>query len=204
MFHVKHIQHEPRLRDFEAMLAGPGIDWGLMGPRERDRLWDRHILNCAVVAEDRELVPEGAHVVDVGTGAGLPGIVWALCREDIRVTLIESLLRRTDFLTEAVAGLGLAPRVQVMRARAEDVTGVAADVVTARAVAPLNKLLRWLRPLVRPGGQLVLLKGRTAAQEVAESADLARRLGLSSARVLQVGAGVVEPPTTVVAFSLLA
>ncbi len=201
-FHVKQSPYEPELRRYEDMLAGPGIDRGLLGPRERDRLWQRHILNCAVVAADTRLIPRGAAVVDVGTGAGLPGIVWALVRPDITMVLVESLLRRTTFLEEAVAELGLTQRVIVRRSRAEDLRGVSADVVTARAVAPLPRLLGWLRPLAKPDGQLVLLKGRTAAVEMAEAAAVAQRLGLGAGETLTVGMGEVDPPTTVVRYRM--
>lgn len=197
---MKHSDSEQGLRAYEALLAGPGIERGLIGPRERDRLWDRHILNCAVVADSTDLLPRDSHVVDVGTGAGLPGIVWAIVRPDLRISLIESLLRRTTFLDATVAELGLADRVDVVRARAEEATVVDADVVTARAVAPMPKLLTWLRPLVRSGGQLVLLKGKSAAEEIETAADLARTLGLARAELMRVGEGVVDPATTVVRY----
>lgn len=191
----------PALKDLEALLAGPGIERGLIGPREADRLWERHILNCAVVAEDRELVPEQATVVDVGSGAGLPGIVWALVRPDLRVTLVESLQRRTRFLDELVQELGLGERVTVIRERAENVAPGAWQIATARAVAPLPRLLPWLAPLATDS--VLALKGRSAADEVAEAAAVARGLDLAPAEILAVGSGVIDPPTTVVRYQRL-
>ncbi|MGH8868695.1 MAG: 16S rRNA (guanine(527)-N(7))-methyltransferase RsmG [Actinomycetes bacterium] len=178
------------------MLAGPAVERGLVGPREVSRLWERHILNCAVVTE---LIPPGASVVDVGSGAGLPGIVMALTRSDLRVTLLEPLLRRTTFLEESVEALRLGDRVTVIRGRAEEVAGtVSGEVVTARAVAPLEKLAWWCLPLVTPGGQLLAIKGSSAAEEVASSKAAIRRLGGGPAEVLRVGAEVSESPATVV------
>ncbi|HEX6328516.1 MAG TPA: 16S rRNA (guanine(527)-N(7))-methyltransferase RsmG, partial [Jiangellaceae bacterium] len=133
------------------MLAGPGIERGLLGPREVPRLWDRHLLNCAVI---QDAVAQGATVLDVGSGAGLPGVVLAVVRPDLAVTLVEPLLRRSVFLGEVVAELRLS-NVNVVRSRAEELHGkVIADVVTARAVAPLDRLARWTIPLVRTGGLL--------------------------------------------------
>ena len=140
----------PIAEQYADLLASEGVVRGLIGPREVPRLWDRHILNSAVVLPR---VPHGATVADVGTGAGLPGLVWAIARPDLIVTLIEPLLRRTTFLDEAVITLGL-NNVTVQRARAEDVKHTY-DVVTARAVAPLDKLGRWCLPLVREGGVLL-------------------------------------------------
>lgn len=190
----------PALRELERYLAGPGIERGLIGPREADRLWDRHILNCAVVAWDPDLLPQGSTVVDVGSGAGLPGVVWALCRPDLQVTLVESLQRRTTFLTELVDHLDLDARVDIVRARAEEVTDRRFDIATARAVAPLPRLLPWLAPLTT--GSIVALKGRTAADEVAAAATTAQRLGLGPAEILTVGAGTADPPTTVVRYRI--
>lgn len=189
-----------RLREFEAVLAGSGIERGLVGPREADRLWSRHILNCAVVAWDASLVPMGAQVVDVGSGAGLPGIVWALARPDLVVTLVESLQRRVTFLDEVVAGFGLADRVTVVRARAEALPPGSWDLATARAVAPLPRLLPWLAPLVRPGGHVLAFKGGSAAAEVEQAVPVAQQAGLGPATILTVGAGTVEPATTVVRY----
>src|SRR3954466_11675743 len=153
----------PLAERYTDFLAGPGVERGLIGPREVERLWDRHVLNCAVVAE---LVPESAEVIDVGSGAGLPGIVLAIMRTDLSVTLLEPLLRRTVFLQECVDLLGL-PNVVVRRARAEEAADeFAADIVTARAVAPLERLAGWALPLLRPGGELLALKGERAAVEL--------------------------------------
>lgn len=178
------------------LLATTATEWGLLGPREVPRLWERHLLNCAVVAE---LLPQGAVVDDLGSGAGLPGLVLAIQRPDLRVTLIEPLLRRATFLTDTVAALGL-PNVQVQRARAEELRARrgAVDVVTARAVAPLGRLAGWALPLLRPDGVLLALKGSTAAVEVAEQRDEVERYGASAIEVLSLGVGVVDPPTTVV------
>lgn len=189
------------LTQYAELLAGPGVERGLIGPREVPRLWDRHLLNCAVVADPAtELVPAGAVVADVGSGAGLPGLVWAIARPDLRVVLIEPLLRRSTFLSEAVESLGLHEQVVVWRGRGEDApsTVQAVDVVTARAVAPLERLIGWTVPLLRSGGRLVALKGSSAAVEIEQAADAAAEAGLTDLRIQQVGVGVVDPPTTVV------
>ncbi len=135
---------------------------GVIGPREADRIWDRHILNSLALAD---LIPVGATVVDVGSGAGLPGIPLAIARPDLSVTLLEPLLRRTTFLEPVVRELGLGDRVRVVRARAED-HHEQYDVVTARALAPLDRLIRWCRPLLKDGGTLLALKGRSAEDEI--------------------------------------
>ena len=132
----------PLLRQFEQRLATVGLEWGLIGPREVDRLWERHIMNSALV---EEVIPEGATVIDVGSGAGLPGIPLAIVRPDLHMTLLEPLLRRSTFLEETVADLGIP--VSVVRGRAEDKVVPPADVVTARAVAPLERLVGWCWPL---------------------------------------------------------
>jgi 16S rRNA (guanine527-N7)-methyltransferase len=179
---------------YAGWLANDGIERGLIGPREVPRLWDRHLLNCAVVAD---LVPRGASVGDLGSGAGLPGIPLAIRRPDLQVTLVEPLLRRTRFLDEVVPALGLG-NVQVHRARAEELDGVVTfDVVTSRAVAPLDKLARWSMPLVRGGGLMLAMKGSSAAQELADARKVLDRLGGRSAEVVSVGAGMVSPVTVV-------
>ncbi|MFM9134487.1 MAG: 16S rRNA (guanine(527)-N(7))-methyltransferase RsmG [bacterium] len=187
------------LEDYAALLAGAGVERGLIGPREVPRLWTRHLLNCAVVAP---LVAEGASVVDVGSGAGLPGLVWAIVRPDLRVTCVEPLLRRATFLEESVAALGLGERVSIVRARAEEVprsgSGLRGDVVTARAVAPLDRLASWAVPLVAPGGELLALKGRTALDEVEAARATLERLGVREVEVVECGQGIVDPATTVV------
>lgn len=162
------------IRQYVDILASRGIDWGLIGPREGDRLWERHVLNSVAVAP---LVPLGASVVDVGSGAGLPGLPLAILRENLVVTLLESLLRRVTFLELAVEELGLEGRVSVLRSRAEDHRG-SYDVVTSRAVAPLPRLVEWCWPLVAPGGRIVALKGSSAEAELAEAGSMLRRHGL--------------------------
>ena len=184
-------------RAYADLLAGPGVERGLLGPREVDRLWERHILNSAVLSE---LIGPEARVVDIGSGAGLPGLPLAIARPDLRVTLVEPMLRRTDFLTEAVESLGIS--VEVIRGRAEDpevrsrVTG--ADVVTSRAVADLGKLTRWSMPPLRIGGRMLALKGERAAAEAAESALEMAALGASGVEVVRCGVNLLNPAATVV------
>lgn len=172
-------------------LATDGVIRGLIGPREVPRLWDRHILNSAVVLPR---VPAGATVADVGTGAGLPGIVWAIARPDLEITLIEPLLRRTTYLEEISDELGLT-NVRVVRARAEEVCENF-DVVTARAVAALDKLGRWCMPLVRQGGVFLALKGQSAQQEVESATKVLEMLGATT--IVVTTYGDLEIPTTVV------
>ena len=168
-----------RATAYADLLATRGLEWGLMGPREVDRIWDRHVLNSVAVAH---AIAPGASVVDVGSGAGLPGIPLALARPDLRVTLLEPLLRRANFLTGLVDELGLGDRVEVVRGRAvgpddRDPLGHHAQygVVTSRAVAALPRLLAWCVPLMAPTGSIVALKGSSAAAEVSDAAgDLAR------------------------------
>jgi 16S rRNA (guanine527-N7)-methyltransferase len=171
---------------------------GLIGPREADRIWDRHLLNCAVVSE---LIKPNARVIDVGSGAGLPGIVLALARPDLSITLVEPLARRVTFLNEVVAELGLRD-LAVVRARAEELPGLrlvaSADVVTARAVAPLDRLATWCLPLVVAGGRLLALKGESAAAEVEAHRAALAPLSDGPPVIRQCGVGVVDPATTVV------
>ena len=157
-------------------------------------MWERHILNCLVVAP---LLPPGARMADVGAGAGLPGLVLAIVRPDLRVVLIEPLLRRTVFLAEVVADLALT-NVDVHRGRAEDFAGPRFDVATARALAPLARLLTWCLPLVRPGGEVVALKGSAAAAELAGAEAFLRSAGASSWSLERLGGDYVDPPTTVI------
>lgn len=186
------------LSPYARMLVGPGIDRGLLGPREADRIWARHLLNCAAVAD---ALPAGADVVDVGSGAGLPGVVWAVLRPDLRLALVEPSARGETFLIEAVDTLGLS-NVRVVRARAEELAGgLDAEVVAARAVAPLARLGGWCLPLVRDGGALWALKGRSAQRELAEAWPALQRGGASDARIATYGE-VLEPPTTVVQVSV--
>jgi 16S rRNA (guanine527-N7)-methyltransferase len=156
----------PAAERYVALLAGPGLEQGVVGPRELPRLWDRHVLNSAAVGE---VLPADATVVDVGSGAGLPGIPLALARPDLTITLLEPMARRVAWLERAVAELDLA--VTVVRGRAEERETRRrcgeSDVVTARAVAPLGRLATWTLPLVRPGGTLAAMKGASAADEVA-------------------------------------
>ena len=175
------------------LLATTGVEWGLIGPREAERLWERHVFNSAAVAD---LVPRGATMVDVGSGAGLPGIPLALRRTDLRVTLLEPLLRRATFLVQAVETLGLGDRVEVARARAEDHRATY-DVVVSRALAPLPRLVGWCLPLASDDGEVLALKGRTAQEEVDEHhRDLVRQR--LRADVLSVRAYALADPTTVV------
>jgi|HigsolmetaAR206D_1030411.scaffolds.fasta_scaffold00447_5 Predicted S-adenosylmethionine-dependent methyltransferase involved in bacterial cell division len=231
----------PLAATYAELLAGPGVVRGLIGPRETPRIWDRHLLNCAALAE---LIPTGSSVVDVGSGAGLPGIVLAIARPDLSVTLVEPLARRAAFLVEVVGLLGLDGTVRVLRARAEEIEAhrrraarggarvrgrstrpgpvrrpatedgphgheladvddlaelsIPAEIVTARAVAPLDRLAAWCLPLAVPGGRLLAVKGATAADEAATHAAAVRRLGGSAPEVRLCGVGVVEPPTTVI------
>lgn len=177
------------------LLATEGVVRGLIGPREGPRLWERHLLNCALLGE---LVPEGSAVCDVGSGAGLPGLVLAIARPDLSVTLVEPLLRRATFLEEAVAGLDL-NGVEVIRSRAEELHGSRwFDVVTSRAVAPLDRLLGWSMPLVSPTGAVVAMKGSSAVEEVAAAEATLRRLGCAPPEILTVGAQMAESPTTAI------
>jgi 16S rRNA (guanine527-N7)-methyltransferase len=213
MFHVKHdgsTQTPPpaaadifgdRLEmagRYVELLATAGVERGLIGPREADRLWQRHVLNSAAVAE---LIPEGARVADIGSGAGLPGIPLALARPDLRIVLIEPLLRRAAFLSEVVDILAL-DGVTVARGRAEDVA-IKQDfgdqgVATSRAVASLDKLTRWSVPLLSADGRMLALKGERAAAEVAEQRGAMTSLGVSDIQVVECGVSYLNPPTTVV------
>lgn len=182
----------PLLEAYCHWLATAGIERGLIGPREVDRLWDRHIANCAVV---EELIPHESLVYDVGSGAGLPGLVLAIVRPDLKLGLIEPLLRRANFLTEVISDLGLTDRVSVFRDRAEQVKLAKADVVTARAVAPLSKLLQWTLPLTKTGGLILAMKGTAAQDEVLEAKSVLKG---RTAQIVMCGQGIVEPVTTVV------
>lgn len=212
MFHVKHDgasaipdaaaavfgERLELARTYAEALATAGVERGLIGPRERDRLWDRHLLNSAAVAE---LIAESSRLADIGSGAGLPGIPLAIARPDIDVVLIEPLLRRTTFLSEVVAELGLT-NVTVVRGRAEDPAvrheyeGL--DVVTSRAVAALDKLCRWSMPLLRAGGEMLAIKGERAELEVDECRRAMMSLGVSEVRVVKCGVNYLTPPATVV------
>jgi 16S rRNA (guanine527-N7)-methyltransferase len=183
---------------YAALLAGPGLERGLIGPAEAARLWDRHLTNCAVVAD---LVPRPCSLVDLGSGAGLPGLVLAMLLPDVQVVLLEPMARRVSFLAECISELGLR-NVALQRGRAEEVAGqVAADVVTARAVAPLDRLAGLALGLVRPGGLVLAIKGAGAAQEVTRAMPVLRRLGATDVEVVVAGAGKVRDTATVVRFT---
>ncbi|MBF4163940.1 16S rRNA (guanine(527)-N(7))-methyltransferase RsmG [Nocardioides acrostichi] len=180
---------------FAHRLADDGVLRGLIGPREAPRLWDRHLLNSAVVGE---CIPQGVAVADVGSGAGLPGLVLAIARPDLQVTLVEPLLRRTTFLEEVRESLAL-ENVEVVRARAEELHGSHMfDLVTSRAVAPLPKLLSWCMPLVSSQGAMVALKGDRAASEAASCHEAILAAGGTAPEVRSVGVEVLEEPTFVV------
>ena len=187
----------PLARAYAEHLVTTGVERGLIGPREAPRIWERHILNCAVVAE---LVPDGARLVDVGSGAGLPGIPLALARPDLGIVLVEPLSRRVDWLRSVIADLGLA--IEVERGRAEEPAvrrrWEGADVVTARAVAPLHRLAGWCLPFVRPGGLMMAVKGESAPQEVERDSAVVQRMGGGVPRIERCGVGVIDPPSTVI------
>ena len=207
---MKHFEAEPaaavaifgdqidQARSFAQTLANDSDELGLLGPRELDKLWSRHILNSAVVAE---LVHPGDKVADVGSGAGLPGIPMAIARPDADFVLIEPMERRSSWMLEVVQDLGL-KNVRVLRSRAEDVTEQDFDIVTARAVAALDKLLKMCVPLLKPGGALIALKGSKAAEEIANSKKLEEKLGISSFEILVCGEKFLPEPTSVVKTTL--
>ena len=183
-----------KVREFTRALATHGEERGLIGPREAERIWSRHVLNSGVLAE----VLEPGHVIDVGSGGGLPGLVVAIARPDVHVTLVEPMERRTAWLEEQVQALRL-ENVTVCRARAQEAPyAEAADQVTARAVSALKTLIPLVAPLAKPGGELVLMKGASAAREIEEAAKQIKNFGLSDVRVLTLGEGMLEQPTWVV------
>lgn len=185
-------EHLDLVRRFTADLARFGEPLGLIGPLEAARLWSRHIINCAVVAP---YLHPGARVADVGSGAGLPGLVLAIMRPDVSFTLIEPMERRTEWLREETARLGLT-NVTVLRARAEDAVDAGPfDQVTARAVSALSKLVPLTAPLLRPGGELVLLKGARVAEEIAAASAVLRRYRVVDVEVLELGQGLVPEVT---------
>lgn len=187
-----------KAKRYAEALVRDGDELGLLGPRELPRLWSRHILNSAVVAK---LVADGASVADVGSGAGLPGIPMAIAQPNARFTLIEPMERRSNWLSEQVAALGLT-NVTVKRARAEEV-GDVFDVVTARAVSALPKLLRMTVPLTRDGGVILALKGSKAQDEINDSKSLVKKLNIAKFEVVQVGTEHLAEPTTVVRTTLV-
>jgi 16S rRNA (guanine527-N7)-methyltransferase len=190
-------EHVERAAEFVRLLEEHGVERGLIGPREVDKIWDRHVLNSAVI---EQVIQPNERVVDVGSGAGLPGVPLAIARPDLRITLLEPMARRIAWLEEVVETLGLS-NVTVVRGRAEE--GPVkdrlknSDVVTARAVAPLDKLARWCLPLLRGGGRMVALKGERAQEELDRDETVVRRLGGVNGQVVVVGADVLEMPTTV-------
>jgi 16S rRNA (guanine527-N7)-methyltransferase len=160
------------LERYADLLVTEGVTRGLIGPREVPRLWDRHLVNCGLLAP---LVPVGSSVADLGSGAGLPGVVLAIARPDLPITLVEPMARRVAFLEEVRASLGL-ESVEIVRVRAEQwVDAPRFDTVTARALAALPKLLAWGMPLVGPGGRLLAMKGSSAAAEIAAAESELRR-----------------------------
>jgi 16S rRNA (guanine527-N7)-methyltransferase len=211
MFHVKHVEvsaapeaaealfgpRVDRVNRYAQILAGAGVERGLLGPREVDRVWDRHILNSAAIAE---LLDDGERIGDIGSGAGLPGIPLALARPDLRLTLIEPLLRRSEFLRELVDDLGL--EITIVRGRAEERSVREQvgemDAVVSRAVAPLDKLTKWSLPLLRRNGRMVAIKGERAEEEIREHRRVMASLGAVDVRVMRCGADYLDPPATAV------
>jgi 16S rRNA (guanine527-N7)-methyltransferase len=211
MFHVKHadvpapppaaaavfgdgLDHAWR---YARILAGAGVERGLIGPREQSRLWERHLLNSVAVVE---LLHPGDRIADIGSGAGLPGIPLALARPDLRVTLIEPLLRRSDFLREVVEDLGV--DIAVVRGRAEEQAVRQQvgemDAVVSRAVASLDKVVRWSLPLLRPGGRMLAIKGERAEDELVAHRRVMESKGAVDAKVVTCGRDYLNPPATVV------
>lgn len=189
----------PMVAQFADLLRTQGEVRGLIGPRELPRLWTRHILNSSSLAP---FLPGTGAVADVGSGAGLPGIVLATMRPDLAFHLIEPMQRRVTWLRETCEALGL-ENVIVRQARAEELRGaLVADVVTARAVAPLDRLARWALPLVRPGGRLVVLKGRRAAEEVSGAAAVLRKLRATDPTIHVVDPLCLGEPTWVVEITI--
>jgi 16S rRNA (guanine527-N7)-methyltransferase len=188
----------PQAEQYAALLTGVGLERGIVGPGEAARIWDRHVLNCGVIAR---LIPAACSLVDLGSGAGLPGIVLAMLRPESRVTLLEPMARRAVFLQECVATLSLG-NVEVVRGRAEEFAGrLAADVVTSRAVAPLEKLAGLSIGLARPGGRVLAMKGSSAAAELARARPVLARLGISDARVVTVASASGAITATLVTFT---
>jgi 16S rRNA (guanine527-N7)-methyltransferase len=189
----------PLVVRYADLLSTVGIEHGVIGPREADRIWDRHLLNCAVVTD---LLPSDARVVDVGSGAGLPGLVLALRRPDLQVDLVEPLQRRVNFLIRAIADLGLSESVRVHHGRAEEPAVRQAvgrcEWVTARAVAPLARLVGWCLPLLTPSGQLLALKGRSAAAELARDDAAVRRAGGTAGQVIECEIPGLDEPSRVI------
>jgi 16S rRNA (guanine527-N7)-methyltransferase len=187
-----------KARAFAQKLANDSDDLGLLGPRELDKLWSRHILNSAVVAET---VNPGDHVADVGSGAGLPGIPMAIALPEAQFVLIEPMERRSTWMLNVIEELGLT-NVEVRRARAEEVLDLKFDIVTARAVAALDKLLRLTVHLLKPGGSLIALKGSKASEEIEAARKLQKKLGIASFEIQICGEKFLAEPTSVVKTTL--
>jgi 16S rRNA (guanine527-N7)-methyltransferase len=188
----------PQAEKYAALLTGSGVERGVVGPAEADKIWDRHILNCGALAR---LIPAKCALVDLGSGAGLPGVVLAIMLPGVKVTLLEPLARRVEFLEECVAALGLA-NAQVVRGRAEEFADrMLADVVASRAVAPLDKLAGLSVGLARPGGRVLAMKGSSAEAELAKARPVLARLGVTDARVVQAGGAGGGTAATVVTFT---
>lgn len=183
---------------FVEHLCTTGIEHGLLGPREVPRMWSRHLLNCAALAPE---LPPGGDIADVGSGAGLPGIALAIARPDCHVTMVEPMERRIQWMDTVAKDLGL-ENVELIRARAEEVTDeVMADVVTARAVSSLKTLIPMTAPLMAEDARLMLLKGRSAQDEIAAAHKVIQKHKLARPAVHTLGDGVLETPTTVVVCS---
>jgi len=179
---------------FVEHLVTTGIEWGLLGPREVTKIWDRHVLNCAVV---HELIPKGALVADVGSGAGLPGIALAIARPDVQFILIEPLERRVDWLDMVIDDLALS-NVDVLRARSEQVVEtVDVDIVTARAVSAMKSLIPMTVPLLHGSGELLAIKGQSASNEIEKADKVLRKFQTQHSEVVTVGDELLEVPTTV-------
>ena len=183
-------------RRYVHSLATDGVVRGLIGPREPARLWSRHVLNSAVIAE---LITVGSFVVDIGSGAGLPGVPLAIARPDLTVTLVEPLERRVRYLLETIDDLGLG-NCRAVRGRAEEVVAECgnSDVVTSRAVAPLHRLVGWSAPLTRDGGLVLAMKGESAREELDRDRTAVTRAGLVDPEVVEVGGSESVAPTYVI------
>lgn len=184
----------PLAQAYHNSLATTAAERGFIGPKEVSRLWDRHILNCAIISEAFD---EGLSVADIGSGAGLPGIPLAIARPDLSITLIEPLLKRSTYLGEISEELGL-DNVTVIRGRAEDQKLEPFDVVTSRAVAPLGKLAGWSLPLAKKGGAMVAMKGSSVGEELERDGDMIKRAGGGEATIFTVGDSVLAEPTTLI------